>query len=59
MKTYEVLMGENVARWINVKASSEEDAIKKVQLGEYSEDDITKEECLDRSIEYASEVEND
>jgi DpnD/PcfM-like protein len=57
MKTYEVVMSESVATWIEVKANTEEEAIKKVQEGYYSNDNIIKEECLDRSIESAEEVE--
>ena len=57
MKTYEVVMSESVATWIEVKANTEEEAMKKVQEGYYSNDNIVKEECLDRSIESAEEVE--
>ena len=31
MKTYRVLMSESVAKWVEVKAGSEEEAIKKLQ----------------------------
>ena len=55
-KKYRVLMSESVAKWIEVKAASEEEAIKKVQEGYYSNEDISNEECLDRSIESAEEV---
>jgi len=57
MKKYEVVMSESVATWIEVKANTEEEAMKKVQEGYYSNDNIVKEECLDRSIESAEEVE--
>ena len=57
MKQYEVIVSESVAKYIIIKANSEEEAIKKASQGYYTNDDITNEECLDRSIESAEEVE--
>ena len=59
MKTYRVLMSESVAKWVEVKAGSEEEAIKKVTEGYYSNEDISNEECLDRSIESAEVVDDE
>ena len=56
MKKYEVLMSESVAKWIEVEADNENDAIKKVEQGYWSDENVTKEECLDRSVESADEV---
>jgi hypothetical protein len=59
MKKYEVLMSESVAKWIEVEADNENDAIKKVEQGYWSDENVTKEECLDRSVESADEVIDD
>jgi hypothetical protein len=58
-KSYQVLMSESVAKWVEVKANSEEEAIKKVMEGYWTDEDVSREECLDRSIESAEEVNND
>jgi hypothetical protein len=58
-KTYEVVISESLAKWIKVKATSEEDAIQKVQQGYWSEDDVVKEDRLDSSVEGAEEVQDD
>ena len=55
-KTYEVVISESLAKWIKVEATSEEEAIKKVQQGYWSEDDVIKEDRLDSSVEGAEEV---
>jgi len=56
MKQYEVVISESLAKWIKVEATSEEEAIKKVQEGYWSEDDVVKEDRLDSSVEGAEEV---
>jgi hypothetical protein len=56
MKQYEVVISESLAKWIKVEATSEEEAIKKVQQGYWSEDDVIKEDRLDSSVEGAEEV---
>ena len=57
MKKYEVVMSESVAKYIEVKANSEEEAIKMVKEGYWSDEDVVKEDCLDRSVEDVEEVE--
>ena len=52
-------MSESIAKWVEVKANSEEEAIKKVMEGYWTDEDVSREECLDRSIESAEEVNND
>jgi hypothetical protein len=59
MKKYEVLVSESVAKYVEVEADNENDAIKKVEQGYWSDEDVSKEECLDRSVESAEEVLND
>ncbi len=59
MKKYEVLMSESVAKWIEVEADNENDAIKKVEQGYWSDENVTKEECLDRSVESAEVVDDE
>jgi len=56
MKKYEVVMSESVAKYIEVKANSEEEAIKMVKEGFWSDEDVVKEDCLDRSVEDVEEV---
>jgi hypothetical protein len=56
MKQYEVVISESLAKWIKVEATSEEEAIQKVQQGYWSEDDVVKEDRLDSSVEGAEEV---
>ena len=57
MKKYEVVISESVAKYIEVKANSEEEAIKMVKEGFWTDEDIVKEDCLDRSVEDVEEVE--
>ena len=59
LRTYKVLMSESIAKWVEVKANNEDEAIQKVREGYYSNEDITNEECLDRSIESAEEVDDE
>ena len=56
MKQYEVVISESVAKYVIIKAKTEKEAIQKASQGYYTNDDITNEECLDRSIESADEV---
>jgi len=56
MKKYEVVMSESVAKYIEVKANSEEEAIKMVKEGFWTDEDVVKEDCLDRSVEDVEEV---
>jgi len=56
MKKYQVVISESVAKYIEVKANSEEEAIKMVKEGFWSDEDVIKEDCLDRSVEDAEEV---
>jgi len=57
MKQYEVVISESVAKYVIIKANTEDEAIEKASQGYYTNEDITNEECLDRSIESAEEVE--
>lgn len=56
MKEYRVLISESVAKWIDIKADNEKEAMQKAKEGDYSNEDISNEECLDRSIESAEEI---
>jgi hypothetical protein len=42
-----------------VKANSVEEAIKMVRGGYWTDENVVREECLDRSVEDAEEVVND
>jgi hypothetical protein len=56
MKQYDVLVSELVAKYVTVTADSEEGAIEKVKQGEWTDDDIIKEDVVDRKVEDAEEV---
>ena len=56
MKVYEVLISEVVAKYVTVMADSENGAIEKVRQGEWTDDDIIKEDIIDRKVEDAEEV---
>jgi hypothetical protein len=56
MKQYDVLVSELVAKYVTVMADSEEGAIEKVKQGEWTDDDIIKEDVVDRKVEDAEEV---
>ena len=58
-KTYEVVISESVAKYIEVKANSVEEAIKMVRGGYWTDENVVREECLDRSVEDAEEVTDD
>jgi hypothetical protein len=45
-----------VAKYVTVTADSEEGAIEKVKQGEWTDDDIIKEDVVDRKVEDAEEV---
>jgi hypothetical protein len=59
MKKYRVLMSESVARWVEIDADNENEAIKKVEQGYWSDETVCEEECLDRSVESAEEIIDD
>ena len=56
MKLYEVLVSEVVAKYVTVMSDSEDAAMEKVKQGEWTDDDIIKEDVVDRTIESAEEV---
>ncbi len=56
MKLYEVLVSEVVAKYVTVMADSEDSAMEKVKQGEWTDDDIVKEDVVDRKVEDAEEV---
>ncbi len=56
MKLYEVLMSELVAKYVTVMANSKDEAIEKIKQGEWTDDDIIKEDVVDRKVEDAEEV---
>ena len=56
MKKYQVVISESVAKYIEVKASSEDEAVKKVNEGYWTDKNVIKEDCLDRSVEDVEEV---
>jgi hypothetical protein len=59
MKTYRVLMSESVAKWVLVKAGSPDKAKEIVEQGYFLNENITNEECLDRSIESVEVVDDE
>lgn len=56
MKLYEVLVSELVAKYVTVMADNEETAMEKVRQGEWTDDDIVKEDVVDRKVEDAEEA---
>jgi len=56
MKQYEVLVSELVARYIVVDANSEKEAIQKVEQGNWTEDDVVKDDVCERNVESAEET---
>ena len=56
MKLYEVLMSELVAKYVTVMANNKDEAIEKIKQGEWTDDDIIKEDVFDRKVEDAEEV---
>ena len=59
MKLYEVLVSELVAKYVTVMADSGDAAMEKVKQGEWTDDDIVKEDVVDRKVEDANEVQDD
>jgi hypothetical protein len=56
MKLYEVLVSELVAKYVTVMADNEEKAMEKVRQGEWTDDDVVKEDVVDRKVEDAEEA---
>ena len=56
MKLYEVLVSELVAKYVTVMADNSETAMEKVRQGEWTDDDVVKEDVVDRKVEDAEEV---
>ena len=56
MKLYEVLVSELVAKYVTVMADNSEMAMEKVRQGEWTDDDIVKEDVVDRKVEDAEVV---
>ena len=56
MKKYQVVISESVAKYIEVKANIEDEAVKKVNEGYWTDKNVIKEDCLDRSVEDVEEV---
>jgi|APGre2960657423_1045063.scaffolds.fasta_scaffold155212_2 hypothetical protein len=56
MKQYEVLLSELLARYIVVEANSEKEAIEKVEQGNWTEDNVVKDDVCERNVESAEET---
>ena len=56
MKLYEVLVSELVAKYVTVMADNSETAMEKVRQGVWTDDDIVKEDVVDRKVEDAEVV---
>lgn len=56
MKIYEVLVSELVAKYVTVMADNSETAMEKVRQGEWTDDDVVKEDVVDRKVEDAEEA---
>ena len=50
-KEYLVLVSDVVAKYVRIKAKSKKDASKKGDSGDWGNDDIEKEEVIDRQSE--------
>ena len=48
MKTYNVLVSSLYGEWVEVKADNKEQAIKKVDNGDWSDDDIQSKNIIER-----------
>ena len=48
MKTYNVLQSTTYGEWVEVKAKNEEDAIKKVDSGDWYDSDIVSSKLIMR-----------
>ena len=56
MKLYEVLVSELVAKYVTVMADNSETAMEKVRQGEWTDDDVVKEDVVDRKVEDTEEA---
>jgi len=56
MKQYEVLLSELLARYRVVEANSEKEAIEKVEQGNWTEDNVVKDDVCERNVESAEET---
>ena len=56
MKLYEVLVSELVAKYVTVMADNADTAMEKVRQGEWTDDDVVKEDVVDRKVEDAEEA---
>ena len=48
MKKYNVLISSLYGEWVEVKANNEEEAIKKVDNGDWYDEDIQSSKLIDR-----------
>ena len=48
MKTYNVLVSSLYGEWVEVKADNKEQAIQKVDKGDWSDDDIHSKNIIER-----------
>jgi len=48
MKSYSVLQSTTYGEWVKVKAKNEDEAIKKVDIGDYNDEDIISSELVIR-----------
>jgi hypothetical protein len=48
MKKYNVLVSSLYGEWVEVKANNEEEAIKKVDNGDWYDEDIQSSKLIDR-----------
>jgi len=47
-KTYNVLQSASYGQWVKVKANNKEEAIKKVNDGDWTDEDIVSSELISR-----------
>jgi hypothetical protein len=48
MTIYKVLLAEHHATWVKVEADSEDEAVKKVEDGDWWNEDIVKSDIIER-----------
>tara|TARA_R110000822_G_C14943793_1_gene454038 strand:+ start:293 stop:484 length:192 start_codon:yes stop_codon:yes gene_type:complete len=46
MKTYNVLQSASYGQWVKVKANNKEEAIEKVDVGDWTDEDIVSSELV-------------
>ena len=46
MKTYKVLQSASYGQWVKVKANNKEEAIEKVDVGDWTDEDIVSSELV-------------